>query len=79
MAMRKPQSPILDAVQDTAKGLHKAGVVDRVTPREFEPLRVPLFEPLQPEQINQIRETTRVSQAVFARFLNTSVSKVQKW
>jgi putative transcriptional regulator len=34
---------------------------------------------LQPEQIKHIRETSRVSQAVFARLLNTSLSTVQKW
>ena len=36
-------------------------------------------QPLQPEQIKHIRETTRVSQAVFARLLKTSLSTVQKW
>ena len=34
--MRKTNSPILKAVHDTAKGLHKAGVLDRVTLREFD-------------------------------------------
>ncbi|BDI07256.1 transcriptional regulator [Sphaerotilus microaerophilus] len=77
--MRRPQSPILEAVHDTAVGLHRAGVMDQVTLREFDQLCLPPVEPLQPEQIKQIRETTRVSQAVFARLLNTSVSTVQKW
>ena len=77
--MRKTRSPILDAVHETAKGLHKAGVMDQVTLREFDQLCVPPVEPLAPEQIKQIRETTRVSQAVFARLLNTSLSTVQKW
>jgi putative transcriptional regulator len=36
-------------------------------------------EPLEPDQITKIREASRVSQAVFARLLNTSVSTVQKW
>ena len=65
--MRKTKSPILEAVHDTAKGLHKAGVMDQVTLREFDQLCLPPIEPLQPEQIKQIRETTRVSQAVFAK------------
>jgi DNA-binding transcriptional regulator YiaG len=65
--MRKTKSPILEAVHDTAKTLHKAGVMDQVTLREFDQLCLPLVEPLQPEQIKHIRETTRVSQAVFAR------------
>ncbi|MDP1894620.1 MAG: hypothetical protein Q8K87_10875 [Hydrogenophaga sp.] len=59
--MRKTQSPILDAVHDTAQGLHKAGVMDPATLREFDQLCLPPAEPLQPDQIKQIREATRVS------------------
>ncbi|MBK7613446.1 MAG: DNA-binding transcriptional regulator [Burkholderiales bacterium] len=77
--MRKTKSPILDAVHETAKGLHKAGVMDQLTLREFDQLCLPPIAPLQPEEIKHIRETTRVSQAVFARLLNTSLSTVQKW
>ena len=77
--MRKTKSTILEAVHETAKGIHKAGVLDRVTLREFDRLCLPPIEPLGPEQIKQIREATRVSQAVFAAILNTSVSTVQKW
>jgi len=77
--MRKTKSPILDAVHDTAKGLHRAGVMDQLTLREFDQLCLPPVEPLEPAQIKRIREKTRVSQAVFARLLNTSLSTVQKW
>ena len=77
--MRKTKSPILEAVHETAKGLHKAGVMDQLTMREFDRLCLPPVEALQPEQIKHIRETSRVSQAVFARLLNTSLSTVQKW
>jgi putative transcriptional regulator len=34
---------------------------------------------MEPAQIKSIRERSHVSQAVFARLLNTSVSTVQKW
>ncbi|MFM8898543.1 MAG: helix-turn-helix domain-containing protein [Burkholderiales bacterium] len=77
--MRKTKSTILEAVHATAKGLHQAGVMDQVTLREFDQLCLPPIKPLQPEQIKHIRETSRVSQAVFARLLNTSLSTVQKW
>lgn len=77
--MRKKKSPILEAVHQTARGLHKAGVMDQVTLREYDRLCIPPVEPLAPEQIKNIRETSHVSQAVFARLLNTSVSTVQKW
>jgi putative transcriptional regulator len=77
--MRKTRSPILAAVHETARGLHKAGAMSQVTLREFDQLCLPPVEPLEPEQIKQIREASHVSQAVFARLLNTSVSTVQKW
>lgn len=77
--MRKAKSAILDAVQATAKGLNKAGVMDQVTLREFNRLCLPPVSPLKPKQIKRIRESSRVSQAVFARLLNTSLSTVQKW
>ena len=77
--MRKTKSTILEAVHETAKGLHKAGVMDQITLREFDRLCLPPVAPLEPEQIRHIREASRVSQAVFAALLNTSVSTVQKW
>ena len=77
--MRKKKSNILEAVHATAKGLHKAGVMDQLTLREFDRLCLPPVEPLEPEEIKQIREASHVSQAVFARLLNTSLSTVQKW
>ena len=77
--MRKTKSAILEAVHETATGLHKAGVMDQVTLREFDRLCLPPVEPLEPKQIKHIRETSRVSQAVFAALLNTSLSTVQKW
>jgi putative transcriptional regulator len=77
--MRKKKSAILEAVHETATGLHKAGVMDLLTMREFDRLCLPPIEPLEPKQIREIRESSRVSQAVFAAALNTSVSTVQKW
>ena len=66
-------------MHETAKGLNAAGVMDQVTLREFDRLCLPPIEPLSPEEIRRIRETSHVSQAVFAALLNTSVSTVQKW
>ncbi|MBI3154153.1 MAG: DNA-binding transcriptional regulator [Burkholderiales bacterium] len=77
--MRKTRSPILEAVRETAHGLHRAGVMDQVTLRDFDRMCLPPVDPLEPEDIKHIREKSRVSQAVFAALLNTSVSTVQKW
>ncbi|MFO1217116.1 MAG: DNA-binding transcriptional regulator [Burkholderiaceae bacterium] len=53
--------------------------MDQITLREFDQFCAPPVAPLGPEQIKRIREASRVSQAVFARLLNTSLSTVQKW
>jgi putative transcriptional regulator len=79
MAMPKKKSKILEAVHETAKGLHAAGAIDQVTMREFDRLTLPPVRPLRPTEIKRIRERSHVSQAVFAALLNTSVSTVQKW
>jgi putative transcriptional regulator len=54
--MRKKKSMILEAVHETAKGLHKAGVMDQVTLREFDRLCLIPIASLEPETIKQIRE-----------------------
>jgi putative transcriptional regulator len=77
--MRKTKPPLLAAVHETVKDPHKSGVMDQVTLRDFDLRCFPPVEPLEPEQIKKIREASHVSQAVFARLLNTSVSTVQKW
>ncbi|VAX11403.1 Antitoxin to RelE-like translational repressor toxin [hydrothermal vent metagenome] len=70
---------ILETVHDTAKGLNKAGVLDTQTMREFDALCLPPVKIYTPAQIRHIRETNKASQAVFAAYLNTSLSTVQKW
>lgn len=77
--MRKTESHLLKAAHGTVRGLSRAGAMDQVTLREFDQLSVPPVSPLQPDEIKRIREDSHVSQAVFARLLNTSVSTVQKW
>lgn len=77
--MKKHKSAILEAAHQTAQGFHRVGAMDQLTMREFDRLCLPPIEPLEPEQIKQIREAANVSQSVFAALLNTSVSTVQKW
>jgi putative transcriptional regulator len=76
---RKPKSEIAEAVHETARGLYRVGLIDRVTMREYDSLCLQPIEPLEPENIKQIRENANVSQAVFASILNTSLSTIQKW
>ena len=70
---------ILDAVHETAKGLHKAGAMDATTMREFDALCLPPVKHYSAGQIKKLRLRYKASQAVFAAYLNTSPSTVQKW
>lgn len=70
---------ILDTVHETAKGLKKAGVLDTQTMREFDALCLPPIKAYSARQIKHLREANKASQAVFAAYLNTSLSTVQKW
>jgi putative transcriptional regulator len=70
---------ILSVVHETAQGLHDAGVMDAKTMREFDALCLPPVKVYSAEQIKRIRLRNRASQAVFAAYLNTSSSTVQKW
>lgn len=70
---------ILDAVHESAKDLHEAGVMKEATLREFDALCLPPVKEYTAVQIRRIRTRNRASQGVFAAYLNTSVSTVQKW
>ncbi len=70
---------ILDTVHDTAKGLHEAGVMNTKTMREFDALCLTPVRNLSAAQIKRLRTRNKASQAVFAAYLNTSTSTVQKW
>ncbi len=70
---------ILETVHDTAKGLHEAGVMNTKTMREFDALCLTPVKNLSAAQIKRLRTRNKASQAVFAAYLNTSPSTVQKW
>jgi putative transcriptional regulator len=53
--------------------------MDSKTMREFDVLCLPPVKEYSARQIKRIREQNKASQAVFAVYLNTSLSTVQKW
>ncbi len=75
----KTESAILATVYKTAAGLHKAGLVDKATLREFDALCLTPVEPLAPEEIRSLREREQVWQPVFAQYLNVRKDAVSKW
>ena len=70
---------ILEVVHDTAKDLHEAGAMKDTTLREFDALCLPPVKELTAAEIKRIRIKNKASQAVFAAYLNTGKSTVQKW
>lgn len=75
----KAESGILASVHKTATGLHRAGLMDKATMREFDVLCLTPVEPLTPEEIRALREREQVSQPVFAHYLNVRKDAVSKW
>lgn len=70
---------ILDVIHDSVKDLHDVGLVDAKTMHTFDALCLPPIRKLSPQQIKRLRLKERVSQPVFASYLNASASTVKKW
>ncbi len=70
---------ILEVIHSSAEDLHNVGVMSTTTLREFDALCLPLVEKYTASQIKSIRTHIKVSQGVFAAYLNTSISTLQKW
>ncbi len=75
----KAESGILASVHGAAAGLHRAGVIDKSTMREFDALCLTPVDPMSPEEIRALREREQVSQPVFAHYLNVRRDAVSKW
>jgi len=76
---KKYRSKALGALHDTVQGLHRLGLVDRQTMREFDASCLTPVEKLSPKQIAALRRRAGVSQAVFASYLNVTTGLVSKW
>ena len=76
---RRFKTEAFEAIHSSATVLYKVGAIDKTTMRSFDAscLRVP--PTLKPQQIKMLRQRLHVSQPVFARYLNTSESTIEKW
>lgn len=73
------RSDISQAIHSSAAMLHKVGALDKATMRDFDARHLAVPSAIEPAQIKRLREANNVSQPVFARYLNTSESTVEKW
>lgn len=70
---------LTQVIHETAKDLYESGVMNEQTMREFDAMCLPPIKHYTPIQIRRIRKHNKASQAVFAAYLNTSPSTIQKW
>jgi len=76
---KRAESPILASVHEAAAGLHRIGLVDKSTMREFDALCLTPVELMAPDEIRALRKREKVSQPVFAHYLNVRKDAVSKW
>lgn len=74
----KPKSDAFEAIHSAASALHAAGIIDKTTMRQFDAACLSVRE-ITAQDVKRIREASNVSQEVFAHYLGTNKSTVQKW
>ena len=75
----KETSRILDAVHEMARDLHGAGFVSKRRMKEYDGLCLVPVPDYSSESIRALRARYKISQAVLAAILNTSLSTVRQW
>ncbi len=75
----KAKSPIFEAVHETASDLHRLGFIDQRKMRKFGVLCLDPIPDYDSKKIRALRDRFKLSQAVLASVLNTSLSTVRQW
>lgn len=76
---KKYKSEALAAIHETMEALREVGAIDKQTMREFDEACLTPVRILSPEEIKTIRLRERISQPVFARYLNVSKNLISDW
>lgn len=78
---KKPKfkSDAFAAIHESASAFHKVGAIDKATMRDFDVSCIAVPARITPKQIKKLRQSSGVSQPVFALYLNTSESTVKQW
>ena len=76
---KKYRSDAFAAIHETMDALKEIGAIDKKTMREFDEACLTSVRVLSPDEIKTIRLRERISQPVFARYLNVSKNLVSDW
>ncbi len=79
----KTNTRLTKGLLDTAKDMHASGVIDaaayeKITMRHLDGAAPSTAAPLSGEEIRALRERAKMSQAVFAKYLNLTVGYVSQ-
>ena len=75
----KAKSAIFEAVHETASDLHRFGFINKRNMHKFDALCIDPIPDYSSEKIRALRDQLKLSQAVLAAVLTTSLSTVRKW
>ena len=70
---------LLDTAHKLAQDLYSVGAIDRVTMREYDADCLKPVRDFTPQEIKTMRLREKVSQTVFAKYLNTTPSTIKQW
>jgi putative transcriptional regulator len=79
MKKKTYKSDAFAAIHASATALHKVGAIDKATMRDFDAASLSAAPEFSATEIQKLRQRHHVSQPVFARYLNTSESTIEKW
>jgi putative transcriptional regulator len=80
---KKKTGRVAKALLETAGDMGRGGLIDqaahdKITMRHLAPHELAKVDPVTPEDVKTMREQARMSQAVFAQYLNVTVGYVSQ-
>jgi putative transcriptional regulator len=76
---KKYRTDALAAIHETMEALRDIGAIGKQTMRQFDEACLTPIRDLTPAEIKALRNRERISQPVFARYLNVSKNLVSDW
>jgi len=81
--MAKRNSPVVEAILETAGDLHRHGLLNdeeyrQITVRHLGEQPLPVSKPISAAEIRRLRQRAKMSQAAFARHLNLTTGYISQ-
>lgn len=73
------RNKMMASIHEGVSDLYRVGGIDKKTIREFDALCLTPVQKMTPAKIRALRTREKISQTVFAAYLNVTPSLVSKW